>query len=107
MKVSFSKYIYSRNTTEIGNNVDFVLFFPVETVLMNGKEKSLESLLNKIRNTTSTKIIVMTTNDELKNLTPIREAVDSHIHYEIEHDNPDLLEIIKSNFGEIEYPLFL
>lgn len=99
MKVRFSKYIHSKNPANIGKNIDFVLYFPVETVLMNGKEKYLESLLNKIRNTTSTKVIVMTTNDELKNLTPIREAVDSHIHYEIEHDNPDLLEIIKSNFG--------
>ncbi|WP_338487953.1 hypothetical protein [Ruoffia tabacinasalis] len=107
MKVRFSKYIHSKNPANIGKNVDFVLYFPVETVLMNGKEKYLKSLLKDIKNTTSTKVIVMTTNDELKNLTPIREAVDSHIHYESEHDNPDLLEIIKSNFGEFEYPLFL
>ena len=106
MKVGFSKYIYSRNPTEIGNNVDFVLYFPVETVLMKGKEKHLKSLLNDIKNTASTKVIVMTTNDQLKNLTPIRDVVDSHIHYEIENDNPDLLEIIKSNIGEFEYPLF-
>lgn len=48
----------------------------------------------------------MTTNDQLKNLTPIRYVVDSHIHYEIENGNPELLEIIKSNIGEFEYPLF-
>ena len=99
MKVIFSKYIYSRNTTKIGNNIDFILYFPVERVLTKGKEKYLISLLNDIKNTASTKVIVMTTNDQLKNLTPIRDVVDSHIHYEIENDNPELLEIIKSNIG--------
>lgn len=106
MKVRFSKYIDSMVNYPIGDQLDFVIYFPIETVLMPGKEKYLEQLLNNIEHTVSTKTILMTTNDPRKNMKVLRDMVDEHLHYDIANDNPELLETVKSNLGELEYPYF-
>lgn len=106
MKVLFNKYIDSHNPIKIGADYDFVLYYPVETVLMEGRNKDLESLIKDISNTVSNKVIILTTNDQKKNLTPLRNVVDRHIHYESKNDNPELVENLKEFFGDFEYPLF-
>lgn len=106
MEITFSKYIDSLVDYTIGERFDFVLYFPIETVLLTGREKYLNQLLNNVSHTGSSKVVLMTTNDHKKNLKSLRDIVDVHIHYDISNDNPELLEIIKSNLGDFEYPDF-
>ena len=63
MTIDFKKYLNSLNPSQIGKNVDFSLYFPVQTVLCESNEEYLKSLVLDISNTTSKKVIVMTTND--------------------------------------------
>ncbi|AXY26337.1 hypothetical protein CL176_10195 [Suicoccus acidiformans] len=106
MEITFSKYVDSIVRHTIGERFDFVLYFPIETVLFPGKEKYLNQLLNNISHTGSSKIVLLTTNDHKKNLKALRDIADEHIHYDISNDNPELLEVVKSNLGDFEYPLF-
>lgn len=106
MEVTFSKYLDSMIRGTVGEKLDFVLYFPIETVLFPGKEKYLNQLLHSISNTDSSKIVLMTTNDYKKKLKVLRDIVDEHIHYDISNDNPNLLKVIKSNLGDFIYPDF-
>ena len=97
MTIDFKKYLNSLNPSQIGKNVDFSLYFPVQTVLCESNEKYLKSLILDISNTASKKVIVMTTNDHSLDLSPLIQLVDQHIHYEVCNDNPELLQIVQDN----------
>ncbi|MBD3949442.1 hypothetical protein I4Q36_06860 [Tuanshanicoccus lijuaniae] len=53
MKIRFSKYIDFMVNYLLDAQLDFVIYFPIETVLMAGKEKYLNHLLNNIEHTAS------------------------------------------------------
>lgn len=97
MTIDFKKYLNSLNPSQIGKNVDFSLYFPVQTVLCESNEEYLKSLVLDISNTISKKVIVMTTNDHSLDLSPLIQLVDQHIHYEVCNDNPELLQIVQDN----------
>lgn len=99
MTIDFKKYLNSLNPSQIGKNVDFSLYFPVQTVLCESNEEYLKSLVLDISNTISKKVIVMTTNDHSLDLSPLIKLVDQHIHYEVCNDNPEFLQTVQSNLG--------
>lgn len=99
MTIEFKKYLHSLNSPQIGKNVDFSLYYPVQTVLCESNEEHLKNLILNISNNASKKVIVMTTNDHSLDLSPLTQLVDQHIHYEVRNDNPELLQIVQDNLG--------
>ena len=99
MTIDFKKYLNSVNPPQIGKNVDFSLYYPVQTVLCESNEKYLKSLILDISNTASKKVIVMTTNDHSLDLSPLIQLVDQHIHFKVCNDNPELLQTVQDNLG--------
>lgn len=59
MKIDFKKYISSNNPKKIGTDKDFVLYYPVQSVLSNYREKDLNSLILDISNTVSKKYLLL------------------------------------------------
>lgn len=95
MNISFRKYYDSFIPNIFGENVDYTLFYPVQTALMD--KTNYSKLFSFIKSCKSHKIIIVTTNDEFIDTSLLEDYADETIYLEIKNDNPELYSTIQKN----------
>jgi hypothetical protein len=95
MTVNINSYVTYTKSNPRGNENTFTLFHPVQTVL--GDSKRYTNFLTEIKNTESSKVILITTNEWSINDWDIENHVDETFFYGVENDNPQIMENLRNN----------
>lgn len=95
MTVQISSYATHTSSNPKGNSETFTLIHPVQTVLDDSKR--YKKFLEELNDTASKKIILITTNEWGIRNWDIENHVDSIFFYEVENDNPQLMENLRRN----------
>lgn len=95
MNVNINSYTTHTKFNPRGNEKTFTLFHPVQTVLDNSKR--YVNFLNDVKNSTSNKVIMITTNEWSIENWDIENHVDQVYFYSVENDNPQIMKNLRNN----------
>ncbi|RFB53688.1 hypothetical protein [Bacillus thuringiensis] len=95
MTIKISSYKTHTKSNPKGNRDTFTIFYPVQSVLDN--TESYNEFLNEIRDSESSKVVIITTNDQIIEEWDIEKHVDEVFCYDVENDNPELMSNMRHN----------
>ena len=95
MSININSYSTHTKCNMVGNEQTFSVYYPVQTVLNN--EIRYKKLLNELKEEKSNKVIIITTDEwDIENF-DIENHVDEIFFYNVENDNPQIIENLKYN----------
>lgn len=95
MKVNFSSYTTHTKNNPKGNENTFTLYYPVRLVLDD--KKRYQRFLEELSDVKSSKVILITHVEwGIKNF-DIENHVDEVFFYDVEHDNPEIMQNLRNN----------
>jgi hypothetical protein len=95
MTVKINSYVTNTKSNPKGNNNTFTLYHPVQTVLDDLKRYS--KFLEDLKDTNSSKVILVTTNEWSIDNFDIENHVDEVFFYSVENDNPEIMRNLRNN----------